>query len=131
MLVHSQACEAFASGATVDETDLWNCGACLVEEWAEQFGCEHDLLPTHNYVTSVIDQVKKDHMVLAEYLSSKCPDCDGKIYGPRHMNPTQKSWHLIIKHDGHEFVVVGCEGYFVVNPNLVGISSPNWDDWTK
>ncbi|MET0416573.1 MAG: hypothetical protein ABW022_11200 [Actinoplanes sp.] len=23
-------------------------------------------------------------------------------------------------------VVVGCEGYFVVDPNLVGIVSPNW-----
>lgn len=27
-------------------------------------------------------------------------------------------------------VVVACEGYFMVNPNSVGIDSPNWDDWT-
>ena len=23
-------------------------------------------------------------------------------------------------------VVVGCEGYWVINPNVVGIPSPNW-----
>lgn len=27
------------------------------------------------------------------------------------------------------FVIVGCEGYWLVNPNAVGIPSEAWNDW--
>ena len=29
------------------------------------------------------------------------------------------------------FVAIACEGYYVVNPNLVGFSRPNWSDWKE
>lgn len=28
-------------------------------------------------------------------------------------------------------VVIACEGYWVVNPSLVGVVSDNWQDWTE
>lgn len=29
-------------------------------------------------------------------------------------------------HEDEEIVLIGCEGYWQINPNLVGISAPNW-----
>lgn len=58
-------------------------------------------------------------------LLSRCPECDDNFsnrdaaYADTH--------HIIVATTSDTFaVVVGCEGYFVVDPNLVGISMWMW-----
>lgn len=58
---------------------------------------------------------------LAAALSRYCPECDleGDAIDPDSHTLTARGE-----------VVVGCEGYWVVNPALVGIDSPGWSDAT-
>lgn len=30
-----------------------------------------------------------------------------------------------------EYVAIGCGGYHQINPNVVGVPTPGWDDWTR
>lgn len=60
--------------------------------------------------------------VIALWLTNVCTECD--------LQPTAEgteSDHGMIG----DFVLIGCEGYYVVNPNVVGIRNPNWCDWLK
>lgn len=57
---------------------------------------------------------------LGRYLTTMCPECDAQ--------PGSEFDHHVLSLDGH--VLIGCEDYFVVNPNLVGLNRPLWDDWT-
>jgi hypothetical protein len=57
---------------------------------------------------------------LARYLTTTCPEC-GTQPAPGY------DQHVL---SCGEHVLIGCEGYFVVNPNLVGLNRPLWDDWT-
>jgi hypothetical protein len=50
-----------------------------------------------------------------------CPECNDVVTDPR-----GDEHHVAIEVDGHVFVIVGCEGYWVVDPNLVGIPSDTW-----
>lgn len=62
----------------------------------------------------------------------KCPECD--TYAHR-MEDDQKDRHVIIvqrifnnnnKYKDLEYVVVGCEGYWVVDPKSLGLPRGNW-----
>ncbi|WP_063729021.1 hypothetical protein [Streptomyces sp. RTd22] len=55
------------------------------------------------------------------YLSSVCRDCDGQV------DSSNLAGHVMIG----SHVVICCEGYFMVDPNVVGIPSPNWSDWRE
>jgi hypothetical protein len=59
-----------------------------------------------------------------DQLRTVCPECDEKpdigYDGDAHFTAVTPT--------GQHVVVVGCEGYYVVNPNLVSIDSPNWHD---
>lgn len=62
-------------------------------------------------------------------LTTRCQECDSdfadldEAYGDTE--------HIIIATTSDTTaVVVGCEGYFQVDPNLVGIDSPGWSDGT-
>jgi hypothetical protein len=49
-----------------------------------------------------------------------CPECDD------HVNLLHDSDHILWDGPGGPVLIIGCEGYWVINPNLVGIDSPNW-----
>ncbi len=53
---------------------------------------------------------------IVEYLFNDCPECE--------CEPSDDSdWHEVYA----GFVLIGCEGYWVINPNILpGFSSPNW-----
>ncbi len=61
-----------------------------------------------------------------EVLTDQCPEC-GTILGR-----LEHDYHLVVPMPdadpkGREVaVIIGCEGYWVVNPALVGIDAPNW-----
>lgn len=54
-----------------------------------------------------------------EHLTERCPECGQVPMG------SDLDYHRM--HDDN--VIVACEGYYVVDPNLVGFDSPNWMDW--
>jgi hypothetical protein len=59
-------------------------------------------------------------------LTTTCPECDERVDmfgGYNHIS--------VALTEGTHAVVIGCEGYWIVNPALVGIDSPNWSDWAK
>jgi hypothetical protein len=60
-------------------------------------------------------------------LTSTCPECESNFADSDEAH--EDTEHIIVATTSDTFaVVVACEGYFVVNPNLVGIDSPNWSD---
>jgi hypothetical protein len=67
------------------------------------------------YLAAVITALMRRDPALDPYVSPICPEC-GQIPEP--------------DDDGHSVlgavVVIGCEGYWVINPNVVGIHRPTW-----
>lgn len=59
-------------------------------------------------------------------LAEGCTECGEAI---DNMAPGERQFHVIAKKDGVEFVVIGCEGYWMLNPSAVGIHAPNWQAW--
>src|SRR3546814_14530128 len=53
--------------------------------------------------------------------STKCPECDQSVYGER-FNPADH-WFLLDTKRDDLVVVIGCEGYWVINPASVGIQN--------
>lgn len=76
---------------------------------------------TYAEVTTYVDAVKailqSEAFDLSPYITGACPECE--------QCPTPDDGEHIMDATG-SFVLVGCEGYWVVNPNVVGISAPNW-----
>lgn len=52
------------------------------------------------------------------WITDTCPEC-GEIAG--------EDDGMHVRSDG--VLAIGCEGYYVINPNVIGIDSPNWQDW--
>lgn len=71
------------------------------------------------YVQAAIKALK-DGAFLILWLTPRCPEC-GQI--PREAD----GLHQVFV--GH--VLIGCEGYYAIDPNAVGIESEGWQDWTK
>ncbi|SFQ31943.1 hypothetical protein [Amycolatopsis rubida] len=61
---------------------------------------------------------------LAPYLTTVCPECgDDNLYAHEWTDPDADP-------ADRSYLAIGCEGYRVINPRLVGIDSPDWQDWT-
>lgn len=58
-------------------------------------------------------------------LTTRCPEC-GSDFGDLDEAYEDTEHILTLTTSDTVAVVVGCEGYYVVNPNRVGIDSPNW-----
>jgi hypothetical protein len=60
-------------------------------------------------------------------LTTTCPECESNFADLD--EAYEDTEHIIIATTSDTTaVIVGCEGYFMVNPNLVGLSLPNWHD---
>jgi plasmid stabilization system protein ParE len=65
-------------------------------------------------------------LISPEYLTTRCPECGDE------MSVGAPDDHVIgIDREEIQFVIIACEGYWVIPPSLVGIDSPHWSDWTK
>jgi len=62
----------------------------------------------------------------------KCPECDTLV---RDMGPDQVNEHVVIeqriynnnnKYKIIQYVIMGCEGYWVVDPEKLGLPRKNW-----
>jgi hypothetical protein len=62
--------------------------------------------------------------------TTTCPEC-GNDYADRE-DVVMDDNHIIFALTSDTFaVVVACEGYYMVDPNLVGIDSPMWSNWAE
>jgi len=59
-------------------------------------------------------------------LSSYCTECGVDVQD----FPARTTDHVAARYPGFNssFLIIGCEGYFFIDPNLVGIDRPNWHD---
>lgn len=61
-------------------------------------------------------------------LTTRCPECNCDFGDLDEAH--EDTEHIIVATTSDTTaVVVACEGYFLVNPNSVGIDSPGWQDW--
>lgn len=74
--------------------------------------------PNEAYVQAVTDAIRAGHDDIKAYLTKRCPECDGDA-------TDEPEDHVLVQ----GWCVVACEGYWVVDPNLVGIESPRWMNW--
>ncbi|MFC8428574.1 hypothetical protein [Streptomyces sp. NPDC057253] len=73
-------------------------------------------------VEEYLEAVRKTPLGLIEsYLTSVCTECD------THIPPCDPDGHVM----AGSAVVVGCEGYWLIDPNVVGIEAPHWQDWRE
>lgn len=70
---------------------------------------------TDAYVYAVVAALARRDPALGPYVSPICPECD-QIPDP------DDDGHVVLG----AVVVIGCEGYWVINPNVVGIHCPTW-----
>ena len=73
------------------------------------------------YALAVVEMIVTERLP-HEARTNECPEC-AEVQG--HL---ENDDHLVWSSSkGDEVVVIiGCEGYWVVDPSLVGINSPNW-----
>jgi hypothetical protein len=67
------------------------------------------------YLAAVVTALMRNDPAVQPYLSPVCPEC-GQLPEP------EDGIHIVLG----AAVVIGCEGYWVINPNVIGIPSPNW-----
>ncbi len=76
----------------------------------------------HQYLTAARNAIKagKDGLIL----HMECPEC-GQVPAGGDFDPHA----TVTTTSGFEVVVIGCEGYWVVNPAALGVGhlAPNWE----
>lgn len=75
-------------------------------------------LTTGPYLTAVANAILRDGMVIPG-AGDLCPECLA------HVNAFDQE-HGVIASDAGPIVVIGCEGYHVIDPALVGLDRGNW-----
>jgi hypothetical protein len=78
-------------------------------------GTDGDAARRTAYLAAVMRAMMRHDPGIERYLSPLCPEC-GQLPEP------EDGVHILLG----AAVVVGCEGYWVVNPNMVGIRNPRW-----
>ena len=90
----------------------------------------------YKYIQAVVDILADPELAeekltqLTPYLTSTCCECDEEIIAGEStvvITADGQFAHLVIE----GYVIIGCEGYWLIDPNLLGLDDPNWDDWTK
>jgi hypothetical protein len=88
------------------------------------FMCSADRLPGVKAYAETVDEAVQAGRYEGP-LTTHCPECGTAFYSLDKAYADDE--HIIILTTSDTpAVIVGCEGYFVVNPNEVGIPSPNW-----
>lgn len=92
---------------------------------------------TTHYVMSVQGALEDGDRIDPKYLTDRCPECLGRVTWldtGNHLVVPVKEYPThpfrVQANDWDVYVVIGCEGYWVVNPESVGVPSRTWQDWT-
>lgn len=65
-------------------------------------------------------------LVPEKYLTDRCTECGESIE-----TMDQDEHVIMVDREENQFVLVACEGYWVVNPSVAGLPNNGWDDWTE
>lgn len=81
------------------------------------------------YVAAVQSMIEahadnEDASPIFPWLTTRCPECDES-----HADAAQKDAFEADHYMIGQAVIIGCEGYSIINPNVIGIDRPNWQDW--
>ena len=91
----------------------------------EYMGPESSYPRILDYTEAVADAIITGK--LSGPFTTTCPECGSDFADSD--EAYEDTEHIIVTLTSDTFaVIVGCEGYFVVNPNLVGFDSPNWSN---
>jgi hypothetical protein len=84
----------------------------------------HDLV---RYVTAAHEALVIRGNPNSVATTSTCPECGSEFDSRVDAMSDNDGAHLILELSGDVFaVIVGCEGYWVINPALIGIPADNW-----
>lgn len=94
-------------------------------------------LKTATYLVGVGNAIREGR-VPEKYLTDMCPECGllctWSLGEDPHITMPAKEYDTISArsdaNDWQVYVVVGCEGYWAINPRDVGMPSESWQDWT-
>jgi hypothetical protein len=75
------------------------------------------------YVLAVNAGMQATYRTLRPYLTPRCTECGQAVTD---MTDHWQSLHIIV----NGYVIVACEWYWVVDPNIVGIAG-TWCDWAE
>lgn len=80
-----------------------------------------------------VEGALEEERVPDRYLTNVCPECGDTIDT---WDAATRDVHVVTNtaNDGDPkvyAVVVACEGYWVINPEVVGLPRDNWQDWTE
>lgn len=78
---------------------------------------------TAEYVMAVIKAVQEHR--IDEVITNYCPECNQDLY---EFNVQDHIAYVASENPDVLVLIVACEGYWVINPNLVGFNRPNWTD---
>jgi hypothetical protein len=80
-------------------------------------------IETLQYLNAVNEALSKpEHEIMT---TDECHDCDRRIEGDRPFNVAEH-WVMRDAKTGTLVVVIGCEGYYEINPQSVGIEMEHW-----
>lgn len=84
------------------------------------------------YAIAVLIAIMKDPAAVAPWCTTRCPECGEDFKLDCELNDL--GWpsllHGLLEHlMVGNLVVVGCQGFWVINPNAVGIPDRTWQDW--
>jgi len=72
------------------------------------------------YLAQVEAAYAVEPLQLSPWLTNICPECDGS-WG-------EDSHELI---EGTDLIAIGCQGYWIISPEAVGLPLGNWCDWRE
>jgi hypothetical protein len=90
---------------------------------SEYMGPESSFPEIHDYAEAVLAAIVAGK--LSGPFTTVCPECGDDFADADAAYADHE--HIIVALTSDTFaVIVACEGYFVVNPNLIGMDSPQW-----
>jgi hypothetical protein len=98
------------TNATPSNTDI-------AQQWAERYAAQHEYL-TRVYAALTTES---GHDLK---LTTSCTECDLEILDDNFESSAH--WIMWDPFSGKHIVVIGCQGYWLINPASVGITSEFW-----
>lgn len=79
-----------------------------------------------NYLKAAIEAVTSDPDRVSRWMSDICSECCEPV---EQFGYAEDSHVFLEREESTPVVLIGCEGYLMINPNVLGIIKPNWQDW--
>lgn len=79
-----------------------------------------------DYLKAAVEMVTVNPERIERWISDVCSECCEEVSEFEYANDS----HVFTDREGDTpIMLIGCEGYLMINPNVLGVSAPNWQDW--